>query len=428
MPNIAVSIEKLGKVFKRSTTKSYSRLSEKLAGVLKNPLTAFQRRPAVEPFWALKDLSFDVEEGSVLGLIGRNGAGKSTLLKILSRITDPTEGQATIKGRLGSILEVGVGFHPELTGRENIFLNGQILGMKKNEILSKFDEIVQFAEVEGFLDTQIKRYSSGMYVRLAFAVAAHLEPDVLIVDEVLAVGDAAFQKKCLGKLNQISKEQGRTVLFVSHDMAAVNSLCTKVVMLERGRLAAIGAPADIVSQYMNCVFRYDDQDIDDLRIRGYGLETHFTDIQLDCDNSALKFGDPIKITTIVEGGPVTVSGLTISITIVSRSGAPVMTAFSREVFSIAPNERVLVQLTLPNTRLVPGQYYATCSLGRGGYDEPRYNIDIIEGRPIFQILPISADNDLLFNWQTQYWGSVAQMEVVSTVSKIEDTLLLHGAE
>ena len=193
----------------------------------------------VEEFWALKDVSFEVKRGEVLGIIGRNGAGKSTLLKILSRITEPTEGRVTLRGRVASLLEVGTGFHPELTGRENIYLNGAILGMTRAEIRRKFDEIVAFAEVEKFLDTPVKRYSSGMYVRLAFAVAAHLEPEILVVDEVLAVGDAEFQKKCLGKMNSVATVEGRTVLFVSHNMAVVQHLCERVILLKNGVLLAM---------------------------------------------------------------------------------------------------------------------------------------------------------------------------------------------
>lgn len=188
-----------------------------------------------QDFWALKDVSFDVQPGEVIGIIGRNGAGKSTLLKILTRITEPTSGRAVINGRVGSLLEVGTGFHPELTGRENVFMNGTILGMKRREIAAKFDEIVAFAELEKFIDTPVKRYSSGMYVRLAFAVAAHLEPEILIVDEVLAVGDASFQKRCLGKMSSVAKE-GRTILFVSHNMAALESLCSSAVVLHSGML------------------------------------------------------------------------------------------------------------------------------------------------------------------------------------------------
>jgi lipopolysaccharide transport system ATP-binding protein len=201
-------------------------------------------------FWALKDVSFEVGQGEVVGIIGRNGAGKSTLLKILSRIVEPTAGTARLRGRLASLLEVGTGFHPELTGRENIYLNGVILGMRKAEIDRKFDEIVAFSEIEKFLDTPVKRYSSGMYIRLAFAVAAHLEPEVLIVDEVLSVGDFAFQKKCLGKMHDVAAGDGRTVLFVSHHMGALTQLCDRGVLLEKGSVKAIGPIADVVRQYL----------------------------------------------------------------------------------------------------------------------------------------------------------------------------------
>lgn len=205
---------------------------------------------ATEDFWALKDISFEINQGDRVGIVGRNGAGKSTLLKILSRITDPTEGELRIRGRLSSLLEVGTGFHPELSGRENIFLNGAILGMSRREILRKFDEIVAFAEVEKFLDTPVKRYSSGMYVRLAFAVAAHLEPEILVVDEVLAVGDVQFQKKCLGKLKSVG-EDGRTVLFVSHNMDAISNLCTKGILLQNGMMAYEGTAVEAINQYLN---------------------------------------------------------------------------------------------------------------------------------------------------------------------------------
>ncbi len=205
----------------------------------------------VEEFWALKDVSFEVRRGEVLGIIGRNGAGKSTLLKILSRITEPTEGRVSINGRVASLLEVGTGFHPELTGRENIYLNGAILGMTRAEIRRKFDEIVAFAEIEKFLDTPVKRYSSGMYVRLAFAVAAHLEPEILIVDEVLAVGDAEFQKKCLGKMDEVSRREGRTVLFVSHNMGVVTSLCPMAIWLDGGSIRERGAAREVISEYLS---------------------------------------------------------------------------------------------------------------------------------------------------------------------------------
>ena len=210
-----------------------------------------RRRDAGAPFfWALRDVSFDVPRGSALGLIGANGAGKSTLLKILSRVTEPTAGQVQLRGRVGSLLEVGTGFHPELTGRENVLLNGAILGMRRAEILAKFDAIVAFAEIEPFIDTPVKHYSSGMYLRLAFAVAAHLEPEILLVDEVLAVGDASFQKRCLGKMTDVARE-GRTVIFVSHNLQAVQRLCSHAVMLEAGQVAAFGDTPAVVGQYLS---------------------------------------------------------------------------------------------------------------------------------------------------------------------------------
>jgi lipopolysaccharide transport system ATP-binding protein len=211
-------------------------------------------RAGAEPnsFWGLKDISFTIQPGEVVGIVGRNGAGKSTLLKILSRITEPTSGRAILRGRVVSLLEVGTGFHPELSGRENIYLNGAILGMKRAEITAKFDEIVAFAEVGPFLDTPVKRYSSGMYVRLAFAVAAHLEPEILVIDEVLAVGDAAFQKKCLGKMSDVARA-GRTVLFVSHNLQALQSLCTRAVHLHDGRVANIGTTQAVVAEYLSSI-------------------------------------------------------------------------------------------------------------------------------------------------------------------------------
>jgi lipopolysaccharide transport system ATP-binding protein len=220
-----------------------------VAHKLIHPFAASESCPSYEEFWALKGINFDIKQGDRVGIIGRNGAGKSTLLKILSRITEPTTGKVSIKGRVASLLEVGTGFHPELTGRENIFLNGAILGMSRTDIKKNFDEIVAFAEVEKFLDTPVKRYSSGMYVRLAFAVAAHLEPEILIVDEVLAVGDAQFQKKCLGKMQDVST-QGRTILFVSHNMGVINALCNKGILLQMGQIAACGTVASILDKYM----------------------------------------------------------------------------------------------------------------------------------------------------------------------------------
>jgi lipopolysaccharide transport system ATP-binding protein len=243
MSDTVVRVENLSKryILGHQKQEGYTTLRESMTSGVKNLLQPFRRGksqvcdPGSEEFWALKDVSFEIKQGDRLGIIGRNGAGKSTLLKVLSRIVEPTSGRIGIKGRVASLLEVGTGFHPELTGRENIYLNGAILGMDRTEIQRKFDEMVAFAEVEKFLDTPVKRYSSGMYVRLAFAVAAHLEPEILIVDEVLAVGDAQFQKKCLGKMEDVGKE-GRTIVFVSHNMAAMRALCSRAVLMHHGQL------------------------------------------------------------------------------------------------------------------------------------------------------------------------------------------------
>jgi lipopolysaccharide transport system ATP-binding protein len=246
MSTAVIHGEGLGKQYRRGLAADPG-LRHALERFVKSPLSAF-RSAKDETFWALKDVSLEVKEGEVLGLIGRNGAGKTTLLKILSRITKPTTGWAEIHGRVGSLLEVGTGFHPELTGRENTFLSGAILGMSKKEIERKFDEIVAFAELEKFIDTPVKHYSSGMYVRLAFAVAAHLEPEILLVDEVLAVGDITFQKKCLGKMGDVARA-GRTVVLVSHNMAAINALSSRVVMLKDGGIVFDGRPAEATSRY-----------------------------------------------------------------------------------------------------------------------------------------------------------------------------------
>jgi lipopolysaccharide transport system ATP-binding protein len=242
----SIEVQNLSKQFRLGEIQGYKTIRETMQNIFKHR----RKKQDVDYIWALRNISFNVQQGEVLGIIGRNGAGKTTLLKILSRITEPTEGIAKLRGRVASLLEVGTGFHPELTGRENIFLNGALLGMRKSEIKVKFDEIIAFSEIEKFLDTPVKRYSSGMYVRLAFAVAAHLEPEILIVDEVLAVGDVQFQKKCLGKMKEVSKREGRTVLFVSHNMSAISSLCTKGMLLVNGKLAYSGTARDTVKEYL----------------------------------------------------------------------------------------------------------------------------------------------------------------------------------
>lgn len=247
MNDLAISARGIAKSYRIAhNAPRHTTLGEALAHKFRHGF----RRTKSETFWALDDISFDIRHGEVVGIIGRNGAGKSTLLKILSQITEPTRGEIDLHGRVGSLLEVGTGFHPELTGRENIFLNGAILGMKRGEIQKRFDEIVAFAEIEQFLDTPVKRYSSGMYVRLAFAVAAHLEPDVLLVDEVLAVGDVQFQKKCLGKMGEISAGSGRTILFVSHNLSALSALCPRTIYLQDGGMKAMGPTLQVIAGYL----------------------------------------------------------------------------------------------------------------------------------------------------------------------------------
>jgi lipopolysaccharide transport system ATP-binding protein len=253
-----IEVKNLGKKYKIAHERGqYVALRDVLTSIVKKPVTFIKTKAKQasqfkkkEDFWALRDINFTVEQGEAVGIIGRNGAGKSTLLKILTGITPPSEGEAIMRGKVSSLLEVGTGFHPELTGRENIFLNGAILGMSKSDIAKKFDQIVEFAGIGKFLDTPVKRYSSGMYVRLAFSVAAHMEPDILLVDEVLAVGDAEFQKKCLGKMEEVTRTQGRTILFISHNMAAIQNLCKKCILIEKGKVKMIGKTEEVVNEYM----------------------------------------------------------------------------------------------------------------------------------------------------------------------------------
>ncbi len=255
-----IEVKNLGKKYQIGEKQSYLALRDTLTNLAKSPLRWFKGKTkgrgdlaGKNDFWALQDLNFEIQKGEVIGIIGKNGAGKSTLLKVLSQITPPTTGEIKLRGRVGSLLEVGTGFNPELTGRENIFLNGAILGMRKNEIKEKLNQIIEFSGVEKFIDTPVKRYSSGMYVRLAFAVAAHLDPEILIIDEVLAVGDTEFQKKCLGKMSDITKEDGRTILFVSHNMAAIKQLCKRTILLENGKVKMTGDTSKVIDYYLTQV-------------------------------------------------------------------------------------------------------------------------------------------------------------------------------
>lgn len=305
----------------------------------------------VEEFWALKDVSFEVQQGEVVGIIGRNGAGKSTLLKILSRITEPTTGRVTLRGRVASLLEVGTGFHPELTGRENIFLNGAILGMTRSEIKRKFDEIVAFAEVEKFLDTPVKRYSSGMYVRLAFAVAAHLEPEILLVDEVLAVGDSDFQKKCLGKMGEVARG-GRTVLFVSHNTAAVQSLCQTALQLRAGALAGIGPVMEQLTSYQNDTKSHTEHG---------SRRTVGPDLRLDCMSASpnvIASGEPATIAiTVCAIQDTVVTGLCILIHNLWDVRVAIVDLRRREgPYRLASGQTLSLQTTIQNLPLVEGEY------------------------------------------------------------------------
>jgi homopolymeric O-antigen transport system ATP-binding protein len=315
----------------------------------------------VEEFWALKNVSFEVKRGEVLGIIGRNGAGKSTLLKILSRIAEPTRGRVTIRGRVASLLEVGTGFHPELTGRENIYLNGAILGMTQREIRKKFDEIVAFAEVEQFLDTPVKRFSSGMYVRLAFAVAAHLDPEVLLVDEVLSVGDAAFQKKCLGKMSDVATQGGRTVLFVSHNMLAVRELCKRVVLLEQGTKRMEDIPSKIVAAYLDATGSHANIDLSSLPHQGVQKHIRFLHLSLlDAQGqptTAYVMNEPFAVRLELECKEF-MAGAEIGVKISSRFGQAIHCLTSSwEGFSVDLDPGIHVfEVTLPHLLVYPGTY------------------------------------------------------------------------
>ena len=327
----------------------------------------------IEEFWALNDVSFEVKLGEVLGIIGRNGAGKSTLLKILSRITEPTRGRATIRGRVASLLEVGTGFHQDLTGRENIFLNGAILGMTRAEIKSKFDQIVDFAEIDKFLDTPVKRYSSGMYVRLAFAVAAHLEPEILIIDEVLAVGDVVFQKKCLGKM-QSAANSGRTVLFVSHNMQTVAGLTERAILLQSGRVAAIGRTSEIIEEYL----AEQGEAITLYERAASGTQPEITRVELHTTRPGQlqEFGKPMTIDVEIHV-PEPVPNAAVSFHIMTSRHQPVVHVLNldSEVPMLRSAGRHTLRCVLPKVRLYPGNYYLNFYFGatdpRRKFDAPR---------------------------------------------------------
>jgi lipopolysaccharide transport system ATP-binding protein len=311
-----------------------------------------------EDFWALRDVSFNIEQGDRVGIIGRNGAGKSTLLKILSRITEPTAGRITIRGRVASLLEVGTGFHPELTGRENIYLNGAILGMSRAEIKAKFDEIVDFAEVEKFLDTPVKRYSSGMYVRLAFAVAAHLEPEILIVDEVLAVGDAQFQKKCLGKMEDVSRNAGRTVLFVSHNMGVIAQLCNKAILLKNGAIIKNDGVEEVIQSYVALDNKGDNRYVPDASV-SKKKKNYFVSIQMANNSgkpvSDFAFEDNINLSFIFVVNEMA-NNLQIGIGLNDKFQNRVSTILKPINFFKEQNGKYIASVKLPASLIAPNHY------------------------------------------------------------------------
>ncbi len=367
MSDVAIHVENLSKMYRLwGTRERFPTLRDRLMDGLVAPWRRLRQldkpAPPEKTIWALRGVSFEVRPGEVVGIIGRNGAGKTTLLKILSRITQPTEGYVEIRGRVGSLLEVGTGFHPELTGRENIYLNGAILGMKRAEIERKFDEIVAFAEIEKFLDAPLKRYSSGMYVRLAFAVAAHLEPEILLVDEVLAVGDIDFQRKCLGKMQDISRK-GRTVLLVSHNMAAIEGLCSSAYLLDQGRLITSGETHDVVEAYISSLPLLGDQPLSQRMDRQGNGRLRFTGIGFSsangCPTEVVQCGQDLEISVGYRSDLNTLRNVTLSIGVFTPSGQCMLILNNQMVgTSFASIPRMgRFSCFVERFPLSPGQYY-----------------------------------------------------------------------
>lgn len=403
MSDIAIRVENLGKRYTIGVGQRHDTLRDALADFRlriadfgrKSPKSRIEN-PKSEEFWALKDVSFEVHRGEVVGVIGRNGAGKSTLLKILSRITEPTTGYAEIHGRVGSLLEVGTGFHPELTGRENIYLNGAILGMKRTEIDRKFDEIVAFSEIEKFLDTPVKRYSSGMYVRLAFAVAAHLEPEILLVDEVLAVGDASFQKKCLGKMGDVAGE-GRTVLFVSHNMGAVQSLCAYLFLFRDGRLCEQGHPESIIPNYLSDAIVSNDGffDLSNHPSRPSKYNSIIQSVSLISSNGTqtASFLSEDSFCVKIDLNPVSpIKNPRIAIAIEDNTGKRILTLgsyFQENQIPYIIDSRCCVQCFLPHINLGSGKYLLSISIST----QKTGLLDSIDNAAWFEI-----------HWNNNYFG------------------------
>lgn len=409
MNDTIISVEHLSKRFsighKRIDGEGLRHVIEE---ALRNPFAAWKNsKAAKEEFWALKDVSFEVKAGEMVGIMGRNGAGKSTLLKILSRITEPSEGRISMRGRVASLLEVGTGFHQELTGRENIFLNGAILGMSKVEIKRKFDEIVAFSEIEKFLDTPVKRYSSGMYMRLAFAVAAHLEPEILIVDEVLAVGDAAFQKKCLGKMQEVSQNQGRTVLFVSHNLAAVMQLTARGIVLDKGRVRFNGPTEQAVERYAGIVSGNSTVffPVENLPRKYRGTEeARFVSFRFD--RSVPIFSPDEDFTFIAkvrahEDAP----RVRFSMTIFTGEGVPVGTCFGAERPGLHGGDEVDFEICIPHPRLAPGHYYCGISVGKGDNRSAQVDYDTVLDTLAFEVRSEEGEQGTMAYW-SRGWGPV----------------------
>jgi lipopolysaccharide transport system ATP-binding protein len=385
-----IKAEQISKQYRIGTGAAarYSTLRETLMTALRLPFRNGRRRGSGEgsTIWALKDVSFEVQPGEVIGIIGRNGAGKSTLLKILSRITEPTAGRAELYGRVGSLLEVGTGFHPELTGRENIFLNGSILGMTRKEIGRKFDEIVAFAEVGRFTDTPVKRYSSGMYLRLAFAVAAHLEPEILVIDEVLAVGDAAFQKKCIGKMSDVAR-QGRTVLFVSHNMTAVRSLCARAILLEQGCKAMEGEAGACIDHYLAEITKEASNEVELTKAPRPGVADTTLKIERVRIGSAdgrplVRSGDPLEVELEFRVSDA-IEGVTLGINVQSVDSVSIMECRSSHYYGaierFSPG-RYRISCRIKQNILSPGLYF----LGVGGRCASKY-LDYVPHALAFEV-------------------------------------------
>ncbi|NPV76145.1 MAG: ABC transporter ATP-binding protein [Anaerolineae bacterium] len=370
MSQIAIRANKLGKQYRiGAPVARYQTLRELVSERFSSPVLRSRQDEKNNHIWAIRDISFEVEQGQVLGVIGRNGAGKSTLLKVLSRVTHPTEGYAEIHGRVGSLLEVGTGFHPELTGRENIYLNGAILGMKRTEIDRKFDEIVDFSEVEKFIDTPVKRYSSGMYLRLAFAVAAHLEPEILVVDEVLAVGDAEFQRKCLGKMSDVA-QQGRTVLFVSHNMSAILRLTEETLVIEKGRVVMRAPSAQAVDYYLSKGFSQEGQRLwreDEIPASAYPFRPHSIRVLNPAGvvSDTLRSVEPVTI-EMEYFLDAAVTGLRVGIYLLSTRGEFIFTSFDTD--AVDQFERYAVRRA--------GHYISRCKIPANFLNEGRFVIGV----------------------------------------------------